>query len=92
MVVLFAAGACVLGGQLNFPAMTVELFPPHVRGAGGGWTVGVGRIGSIIGPLAGGALIAAHLPTDKLFLIAAVPALVAAGAMLAARALRPSRH
>jgi len=51
MIVLFTAGAGVIGGQLNFPAMTVELFPPHVRGAGGGWTVGVGRIGSIVGPL-----------------------------------------
>jgi AAHS family 4-hydroxybenzoate transporter-like MFS transporter len=89
MLVLFVAGACVIGGQLNFPAMTVELFPPHVRGAGSGWTIGVGRIGSIVGPLAGGALIAAQLGADKLFLIAAVPALAAGGALLAAAKLRP---
>lgn len=91
MLVLFVAGACVIGGQLNFPAMTVELFPRRVRGAGSGWTIGVGRIGSIVGPLAGGALIAAHLGADKLFLLAAVPALAAAGCALAASRLKPRR-
>ena len=89
MFVLFLAGACVLGGQLNFPAMTVELFPYYVRGAGNGWTVGVGRIGSIVGPWIGGILIAAHYGMDKLFWCAAVPALVAAGALFAAVWLRP---
>jgi AAHS family 4-hydroxybenzoate transporter-like MFS transporter len=91
MLLLFTAGACVIGGQLNFPAMTVELFPPSVRGAGAGWTIGVGRIGSIIGPLLGGTLIAAHLGADKLFLLAAIPALGAAGALLAGSRLRPAR-
>lgn len=88
MVVLFLAGACAIGGQLNFPAMTVELFPPRVRGAGSGWAIGVGRIGSIVGPLMGGSLIAAHLGAEKLFLLAAVPALAAAAALLAAAKLR----
>lgn len=83
MTLLFATGVCALGAQLNFPAMTVALFPPHVRSAGTGWTVGFGRIGSIVGPLLGGVLIAAGLSWSNLFLIAAVPALVAAAATFA---------
>lgn len=87
MILLFATGVCALGAQLNFPAMTVMLFPPHVRSTGTGSTVAFGRIGSIAGPLLGGVLIAAGLPWSSLFLIAAVPALVAAAAVFAATRL-----
>lgn len=88
MILLFVAGVAVMGGQLNVPAMTVDLFPRHVRGAGGGWTVGIGRIGSIVGPLLGGTLIGAGLGNDRLFLLAAIPALVACLALFAANRLR----
>lgn len=84
MLLLFATGVCALGAQLNFPAMTVMLFPPHVRSTGTGSTVGFGRIGSIVGPLLGGVLIAADLPWSSLFLVATVPALVAAATIFAA--------
>lgn len=90
MLLLLIAGVGVMGGQLTFPAMTVDLFPRHVRGAGGGWAVGIGRIGSIVGPLAGGAMIAQGLGNDRLFLFAAVPALVACIALGAASRLRPN--
>lgn len=93
MAILFVTGACVLGGQLNFPAMTVDLFPPHVRGAGAGWTIGAGRLGSIVGPLLGGVLIAAALDPGRLFLIAALPALAAATALFfTGRLLRTRRR
>ena len=88
MVLLLVAGVGVMGGQLAFPAMTVDLFPRHVRGTGGGWTVGIGRIGSIVGPLAGGSMIAQGLGNDKLFLFAAIPAVVACIALVAASRLR----
>lgn len=92
LVLLTAIGACILGGQLNFPAMTVDLFPPHVRGAGAGWTIAAGRVGSILGPLIGGVLIGAALGADRLFLVAAVPAAVAAVALFAAGRLRQKRR
>ncbi|MGH6617554.1 MFS transporter [Sphingomonas sp.] len=88
MTLLFLAGVAVMGGQLNFPAMTVELYPQHVRGAGSGWTVGMGRLGSIVGPLLGGVLIGAGLSSSALFLFAAIPALVACGALIAAYRFR----
>lgn len=88
---LFVTGACALGAQLNLPSMTAALFPPAVRGAGTGWAVGVGRLGSIVGPLLGGALIGAGLDWGTLFLIAAVPPAVCAAAVLAAGRLQASR-
>lgn len=86
--ILFAAGFCVLGGQINFPAMMVDLFPPPVRGAGSGIGMSVGRLGSIIGPLIGGVLLAAQVAEGPLFLFAAVPALMAAFAVFNAAVLR----
>ena len=91
MSALFIAGGCIIGGQLNFPAMTVALYPPHVRGAGTGWTMGVGRIGSIVGPMLGGALVAAHLGAGRLFGIAAIAPAIAAGTLLIAAGLQRTR-
>jgi AAHS family 4-hydroxybenzoate transporter-like MFS transporter len=88
MFALFVAGACIIGGQLNFPAMTVALYPQHVRGAGTGWTMGVGRLGSIVGPMVGGALVAANFSVGSLFVIAAIPPAIAAGALVIAAGMQ----
>jgi len=84
----FVIGFLLLGAQLNFPAMTADLFPEAVRSAGGGWTAGVGRLGSIAGPLIGGVLISAHFEPRALMSFAAVPGFAAALAVLAAALLR----
>ncbi|MDB5677926.1 MFS transporter [Sphingomonas bacterium] len=89
--VLYMAGLCVMGAQINFPAMMVDLFPPPVRGAGSGIGMSVGRLGSIAGPLIGGALVAASLPESRLFLLAAIPAVAAALATFAAGWMRRTR-
>lgn len=89
IVVVVATGACIIGGQLNIPAMGVRLFPRAVRGAGVAWAMGIGRVGSIVGPMLGGILLGADLGWPALFLIAAVPALVAALAFLVADRVRP---
>jgi AAHS family 4-hydroxybenzoate transporter-like MFS transporter len=89
--ILYMAGLCVMGAQINFPAMMVDLFPPPVRGAGSGIGMSVGRLGSIVGPLIGGALVAARLPESRLFLLAAIPAVLAALATFTAGWLRRAR-
>jgi MFS transporter, AAHS family, 4-hydroxybenzoate transporter len=91
MAVVLATGVCIIGGQLNIPAMAIRLFPPKVRGAGVGWAMGIGRLGSIVGPTLGGILLAADLGWPRLFLIAAVPALVAALAFVAVGIVRPKQ-
>jgi MFS transporter, AAHS family, 4-hydroxybenzoate transporter len=92
MFALFVAGGCIIGGQLNFPAMTVALYPQHVRGAGTGWTMGVGRLGSIVGPMVGGALVAANFSVSSLFVIAAIPPVIAAGALVIAAGMQRTRQ
>jgi AAHS family 4-hydroxybenzoate transporter-like MFS transporter len=83
---IFLAGFGVVGGQTGANALAATSYPTAARATGIGWALGIGRVGSIVGPLVGGLLLAAQASTGSLFLIASVPALVAA---LAAAALRP---
>lgn len=78
MALVFLTGACVLGAQLSIPALAARLFPMHVRGTGIGWTMGMGRIGSIIGPTVGGVLVAVTPDYGALFRVAAIPCAIAA--------------
>jgi AAHS family 4-hydroxybenzoate transporter-like MFS transporter len=52
------------------------IYPTSVRSNGSGWAFGIGRFGSILGPIFGGKLIALELSVPMLFLIAAIPYVV----------------
>jgi AAHS family 3-hydroxyphenylpropionic acid transporter len=56
LVLSAAAGFMVLGAQYALYALAPRLYGPQVRAAGAGAAVGVGRFGSIIGPLLAGEL------------------------------------
>lgn len=77
MVIVFISGFCVLSIQYALNAISGMIYPTSFRAAGSGWAFGVGRIGSIVGPIVGGLLIGAHLSVQKLYIWAAVPLLVA---------------
>jgi len=77
-VAIFAAGFCIVGGQIAANALAAGFYPTSVRATGVGWALGIGRVGSIIGPLVGGALLAAKWSTGSVFLAAAMAALCAA--------------
>lgn len=81
-VVIFIAGFCIVGGQPAVNALAASYYPTSLRSTGIGWSLGVGRIGSIIGPVLGGTLIGMHWSSASLFLAAAVPAAVSAILML----------
>lgn len=89
LATLFMVGVLLLGPQLGFPAMAADLFPPQLRSTGAGWLSGIGRLGSIAGPVVGGWLIAHKLSVGDLLLAAAVPAGAGALALSAAHFLRP---
>jgi MFS transporter, AAHS family, 4-hydroxybenzoate transporter len=85
---VFAAGFCVIGGQTCSNSLAAESYPTAVRSTGVGWALGIGRIGSIVGPVLGGFLLSFNWGMRRVFLAAAVPAIVAA---LAAAALKVKR-
>jgi AAHS family 4-hydroxybenzoate transporter-like MFS transporter len=74
---IFAAGFCIVGGQIAANALAAAFYPTSVRATGIGWALGIGRVGSIIGPLVGGVLLA-EKSTEVVFLTAAGAALCAA--------------
>ena len=78
---LFAIGLLLLGGQMNILGLCIHYYPPALRATGVGLSMAIGRLGSIVGPLLGGLLVDAHQPWSRLFLLAALPAFLAAAAM-----------
>jgi len=82
VAVVFVAGFCIVGGQPAVNALAATYYPTTLRATGIGWSLGVGRIGSVIGPVIGGQLIAMQWSSPALFSAAAVPALVSFGMVL----------
>jgi MFS transporter, AAHS family, 4-hydroxybenzoate transporter len=75
---IFVAGFCIVGGQIAANALAAGFYPTSVRSTGIGWALGIGRVGSIVGPLAGGVLLTLKWTTAEVFMTAAIAALCAA--------------
>src|SRR5882757_7662988 len=71
---IFAAGFCIVGGQIAANALAATFYPTSVRATGVGWALGIGRVG----PLVGGALLIAKWSPGSVFMAAAGAALCAA--------------
>mgnify|MGYP000703394017 FL=1 len=52
------AGATTIGSQILLYAYVAQFYPTAIRSTALGWSSGVGRIGAILGPVLGGALLA----------------------------------
>jgi AAHS family 4-hydroxybenzoate transporter-like MFS transporter len=83
MSVMFCAGFGVLGLQISLNVTAALIYPTSLRANGSGWAQGIGRVGSIVGPLLGGILIAARMPVDQLYLWSALPFVIGAVACFA---------
>lgn len=81
-ILIAAAGACTAGSQNLINPYITMYYPPDVRGAGLSAAVGMGRIGSITGPLLIGWVLMTNMPAQLSFLGFAVPCLLAFCALL----------
>ena len=90
------AGIGIIGGQNASHALSSEFYPTRMRATGVGWALGIGRIGSIVGPMIGGVLLAEGPAARQIFWAAATPAVIATVAAAALAVItRPavaSRH
>lgn len=75
------AGATTIGSQILLYALGAQFYDMAIRSTGLGWASGVGRNGAVVGPLLGGALMAAELPLPANFLAFAIPGAIACVAM-----------
>jgi AAHS family 4-hydroxybenzoate transporter-like MFS transporter len=79
---IFGAGFCLVGGQIGANALAAKAYPTSIRATGVGWSLGIGRIGSVIGPVIGGMLLSMHWDMRQLFLAGAIPVFIAGVAAL----------
>jgi AAHS family 4-hydroxybenzoate transporter-like MFS transporter len=71
-VAIFFAGFCVVGGQSGVNAMGAYCYPTAMRTTGMGWANGIGRFGSVAGPIVGGALLSLDFGVQTVFFAAAL--------------------
>jgi AAHS family 4-hydroxybenzoate transporter-like MFS transporter len=79
-VTIACAGVGIIGGQNASHALSSEFYPTRIRSTGVGWALGIGRIGSIVGPVVGGLLLAQNTPMRDVFWAAVIPACIATAA------------
>lgn len=87
-LVVFAAGFCVSGSQVGANALSAAFYPTECRTTGVSWANGIGRGGSVVGSMAGGAMLAMGLPLPIAFAFVAVPCVIAGIAVLVLGAVR----
>lgn len=80
---LFVLGWCILGAMPGIYALIAGVYPTAIRSTGVGTVLGLGRIGSVVGPIVGGLLLAMQLSVANVFLVMLVPPLLLAAAVLA---------
>jgi len=78
VVGLIAAGFCVTGAQNAINGAAGVAYPTEQRSKGLGWALGIGRVGSIAGPLVGSVAISLGMGSARdLFMLPLVPLAVA---------------
>ncbi len=84
-------GAALFGSATANWLTIAYAFPPQLRATGLGFATTAGRVGSIFGPIVGGALLDQGLTVAAVCLAMAVPAVLSAMTFHFARKMEPSR-
>jgi len=85
LLVAFLIGVTLQGGFNGMYPLASEVYPLRVRSSGIGTAIGIGRAGAIAGPLMTGYMLEAHAKLPVVFVVLAIPAVVAACCSFAIR-------
>lgn len=91
LVALGICGFFLVGTQMSMTAFTSTQFPLSVRGTGIGFVQAFGRLGSLFGPMAGGAMLSAGLSSGTLFTACLLPALASGLSLYSLMVIRASK-
>jgi AAHS family 4-hydroxybenzoate transporter-like MFS transporter len=72
-----------LPGDARRSTKKIQRYETSLRATGVGWAIGIGRIGSIVGPVSGGMLIAAGTAAVSLFILVGTMSIGSAIAIVA---------
>jgi AAHS family 4-hydroxybenzoate transporter-like MFS transporter len=90
MTAIFLSGFVVIGVQLSLFAAISSYYPTTIRGTGLGWSLMVGRTGSLVGPVVGSALVAQGMSPSQLFQTSSVAPLLACISLIIFAKLSPA--
>ena len=80
-VAIFCAGFCIPGAQVGASAYAAAWYPTQVRATGISWMSGMGKVGSMLGSVSGGGMLALGFGMAAILALLAVPMTIAAVAM-----------
>jgi len=83
MITIALSGFFIIVIQLSLNAYITNFYPTSIRGTGVGWSQVVGRMGSLTGPLVGGAMVSQGISPSHLFQISSIAPLLACASLLA---------
>jgi AAHS family 4-hydroxybenzoate transporter-like MFS transporter len=77
--IMIVQGIFAVGTQNALNGSCSATYPAEIRALGLGWALGIGRVGSVIGPLAGSAVLLLGLPQPRhFFILPIIPFLITA--------------
>ncbi|MFC4231344.1 MFS transporter [Parasediminibacterium paludis] len=76
LVMFCFIGFGIQGGFVGIYSLAAKLYPTKIRATGIGGAVGIGRIGAIIGPMVGGALVSVGLSMKYNFILFSIPTII----------------
>jgi AAHS family 4-hydroxybenzoate transporter-like MFS transporter len=83
VLAVFGAGFCISGAQVGANALAAAFYPTATRATGVSWASGIGRIGSVLGSMTGGWMLALGWSLPTVFAVVGVPAVISGISMLA---------
>ncbi|GEO43506.1 MFS transporter [Skermanella aerolata] len=86
---VFGTGFCLAGSQVGVNALAAGFYPTASRATGVAWANAVGRSGSVLGSMFGGAVLASGLGLPVAFAIVGIPAVIAGLSMFLKGRLAP---
>ena len=88
MLLLILAGFFALGAYAGINVVLASFYPHHLRALGIGLTKSIGRVGTMIAPIMIGIALDAGVQQTLVISLFAVPAILAAGALVVIAATR----
>jgi AAHS family 4-hydroxybenzoate transporter-like MFS transporter len=82
VVAVFMAGLMMNAAQASMQALAAAYYPTAGRASGVAWMLGIGRFGGIVGSFLVAELARRHLELTHVFMVVAVPGVIAALALL----------
>ncbi len=77
LLVFGGVGLGLQAGMIGQAAVAVSIYPQRTAATGVGWASSMGRLGSVVGPIVGGALIGLGTSTSTIVLLACIPVFAA---------------